>query len=301
MRVEVTHYALDNAAGSTQSDRELVQITPPQLASLALSPGDVVHFNPLVTQRDTGVVVLTGEFRRPASYDIVRGEHLSQLIARAGGLTEEAYPYGAIFTRESVRAQEREEFARASQQIEAALATAIPHAESTDQSQALVTVTQQLVSQLRTAEPLGRVVVEADPTVLQVKPQLDPLMEPGDAVFIPKRPFYVAVAGEVLNPTSLQFRPGAKPMDYIREAGGFTQSAEDDSVFIVFPNGEAQPVQHSFWNFTAIEVPPGSTIVVPRNLSPFDLTAFLKDSTQILSQLAISAASLAIIHNGSTR
>jgi protein involved in polysaccharide export with SLBB domain len=300
-RVEVTHYALDNAAGSAQSDRALVQITPTQLASLAISPGDVVHFNPLVTERDTGVVTLTGQFRRPASYDIVRGERLSQLIARAGGLTEQAYPYGAIFTRESVRTQERQEYIRASQQIEAALTTAIPKAASTDQSQALVGVTQTLVAQLRTTEPLGRVVVEADPTVLQVKPQLDPLMEPGDSVFIPKRPFYVAVAGEVLNPTSLQFRPGAKPMDYIHQAGGFTQSAEDDSIFIVLPNGEAQPVKTSFWNFTPVEVPPGSTIVVPRNLSPFDLTAFLKDSTQILSQLAISAASLAIIHNGSTR
>ena len=300
-RVEVSHYALDSVAGSSQSSRALVQLAPAQLASLAISPGDVVHFNPLFTERDTGVVALTGEFRRPAYYDIVRGERLSQLIERAGGLTDQAYPYGAVFTRESVRAQERQEFIRASQQLEAGLTAAIPRAESTDQSQALVLATQQLVVQLRTTEPVGRVVVEADPTVLQVKPQLDPLMEPGDAVYIPKRPFYVAVAGEVLNPTSLQFRAGAKPKDYIEEAGGFTQTAEDDRVFVVLPNGEAQPVKISFWNFTPVEVPPGSTIVVPKNLSPFDLTTFLRNSTQIFSQLAISAASLAIIHSGSTR
>ena len=276
-------------------------MTPTQLASLAVSPGDVVHFNPLFTDRENGVVALTGEFRRPGYYDIVRGEHLSQLIERAGGLTAQAYPYGAVFTRESVREQERQEFIRASQQLESGLTAAIPRASSTEQSQALVTTTQQLVTQLRTTEPVGRVVVEADPTVLQVKPQLDPLMEPGDTVYIPKRPFYVAVAGEVLNPTSLLFRPGTKPNDYIEEAGGFTQTAEDDSVFVILPNGQAQPVKISFWNFTPVEVPPGSTIVVPKNLSPFDLATFLKDSTQVLSQLAISAASLAIIQGGSTR
>jgi protein involved in polysaccharide export with SLBB domain len=126
-------------------------------------------------------------------------------------------------------------------------------------------------------------------------------MEPGDTVFIPKRPFYVAVSGEVLNPTSLQFKSGATPQDYIDEAGGFTQSAEDDRVFVVLPNGQAQPAKNSFWNFSKVEVPPGSTIVVPKDLTPFDLTTFLKDSTQILSQLAISAASLAVLHDNSTR
>jgi protein involved in polysaccharide export with SLBB domain len=118
---------------------------------------------------------------------------------------------------------------------------------------------------------------------------------------MPKRPFYVAVSGEVLNPTSLQFRAGATPADYIKEAGGFSQDAEDDSTFVVLPNGEAEPVKTSFWNFTPVQVPPGSTIIVPKDLRPFDLTTFLKDSTQILSQLAISAASLAILHGNSTQ
>jgi protein involved in polysaccharide export with SLBB domain len=126
-------------------------------------------------------------------------------------------------------------------------------------------------------------------------------MEPGDNVYMPKRPFYVAVTGEVLNPSSEQFRSGATPAEYIEEAGGFSQSAEKSSTFVVLPNGQAEPVKVSYWNFTPIQVPPGSMIVVPKDLSPFNLNQFLKDSTQILSQIAISAASLAIIHDGSTR
>jgi polysaccharide export outer membrane protein len=177
----------------------------------------------------------------------------------------------------------------------------LAHISGSDQSQALVVAAQQIVTELKTTTPVGRVVVEADPAVLESKPQLDPLMEPGDTVFVPKRPISVAVAGEVLNATSLQFEPGATPKDYIQEAGGYTQSAEPDNVFIVLPNGQAAPVKTSFWNFTPVEVPPGSTIVVPKNLAPFDLSTFLKDSTQILSQLAISGASLAVISGGSTR
>jgi len=298
--VEITHYDVNGAQGRATGVRQMVQLTPSDLAKVAVSPGDVVRFNPVVTDRDTGQVLLSGQFRRPGYYEIRRGERLSQLIARAGGLTDEAYPYGAVFTRQSVRQHERQDYARAASQLQSGLTSVLARG-NVDQSQALVTATQQLVNELKSTPAVGRVVVEADPTVLEVKPQLDPIMEPGDTVFMPKRPFYVAVSGEVLNPTSLQFQPGASPADYIDEAGGFTQDAENDSTFVVLPNGEAEPVKVSFWDFTPVQVPPGSTIVVPKNLRPFDLATFLRDSTQIFSQLAISAASIAVIHSNSTQ
>ena len=300
-RVEITHFAIDSEKGSAQSKRELLQLSPADLSKIALSPGDIVRFNPVFTDRDNGPVLLSGEFRRPGFYDIRRGERLSQLIERAGGLTDEAYPYGAVFTRYRVKLQEQRNYLRAASQLESGLTGALSRASGRDDAQALVTATQQLVTEIRATPAVGRVVVEADPTVLEAKPQVDPIMEPGDSVFMPKRPFYVAVSGEVLNPTSLQFTPGASPSDYIKQAGGLTQDAEDDSIFVVLPNGQAQPVSTSFWNFTRVQVPPGSTIVVPKDLRPFDLTTFLRDSTQIISQLAISAASLAVLNNNSTR
>lgn len=300
-RVEVTHYGVNNVAGTSTTNRELLALAPSDLEKVAISPGDVVRFNAVFIDRDTGLVSLNGEFRRPGNYDIRHGERLSEVVQRAGGLTDEAYPYGTVFTRLSIKAQEREAYLRAAQQIESGLTTSLAHAQSTEQAQAIVASSQQIVNFIRNTEPVGRMVVEADPVVLAVKPQVDPIMQPGDTVFVPKRPSTVSVTGEVLNPTSLQFRPGATPADYIKAAGGFTQSAEDSEVFIVLPNGEAQPVKISYWNFTPIQVPPGSTIVVPKNLAPFDVTTFLKDSTQIFSQLAISAASLAVLHSNSTR
>jgi protein involved in polysaccharide export with SLBB domain len=300
-RVEITHFDLNNVEGSAKTNRELVQLTSADLVKVSLSPGDIVRFNSVVTDRDNGLVSLSGEFRRPGFYDIVRGERLSQLIARAGGYTDQAYPYGAVFTRTSVRDEEARQYAKAAQQLQSGLPTALAHAASADQGQALVAVAQEITNEIKTTTPVGRVVVEADPAVLEAKPQLDPILSPGDTVFVPKRPFYVSVAGEVLNPTSLQFKPGATVKDYVQQAGGYTQSAEPDSVFIVLPNGEAETGKTSYWNFTPVEIPPGSTVVVPKNLAPFDLTTFLKDSTQILSQLAISGASLAVISGGSTR
>lgn len=299
-RVEITHYAVNNIAGTSKTMRELVQLSPTDLARVAISPGDVVRFNAVFVDRDNGPVRLSGEFVRPGLYDIKRGERLSQVIARAGGLTAQAYPYGAIFTRLSVKRREREDLDRAASQLESGLTTALAHSSSQDQ-QAMVAATQQLLTEIRNTQPLGRVVVEADPAVLQVRPQLDVIMEPGDSVFMPKRPSYVNVSGEVLNPTALQFKSGATPSDYIKEAGGFTQSADEDSVFVVLPNGESKPVDLSFWNFTPVQVPPGSSIIVPKDLRPFDLTTFLTSATQIMSQLAISAASLAVIHSNSTR
>ncbi len=90
---------------------------------------------------------------------------------------------------------------------------------------------------------------------------------------------------------------GLEADDYIDMAGGFRRSADDARVFVVLPNGTAHPVSLSAWNRTPVRVPQGSTIVVPRDPLPFDLFAFLKDTSEIISRLAITAASLAVISN----
>jgi len=76
-----------------------------------------------------------------------------------------------------------------------------------------------------------------------------------------------------------------------------TQSADRRRTFVILPDGTAQPVQSGWFSYNnVILIPPGSTIVVPRDLSPFDLGLFLRDATQITSQLAVTAASVAVIN-----
>jgi len=155
---------------------------------------------------------------------------------------------------------------------------------------------QSAQSELKSAKPLGRVVFEADPATLASRPDLDIILEPGDKIFMPKRPSSVSVTGDVLNPSSQQFEAGLSPADYIKHAGGYLSTADESHVFVVLPNGAAEPVDSSMWNFSRITVPPGSTVVVPRDLSP-DTLSVLRDVTQVLSQVAITAASLAVINN----
>jgi len=130
--------------------------------------------------------------------------------------------------------------------------------------------------------------VEADPASLKADPEQDILLEAGDKIFIPKRPLTVRVAGEASSPAALQFRKGKDPMDYINQAGGTTYYADRDRTFVVYPDGSAQPLNVSMWNHSATFIPPGSTIIVPRDPKPFDFLAGAERVSQILANLAIS-------------
>ena len=56
----------------------------------------------------TNAVTLDGEVRFPGNYRIRKDERLSDVIQRAGGLTQIAFPVGAIFTRVSIAELEDE-------------------------------------------------------------------------------------------------------------------------------------------------------------------------------------------------
>ncbi|MBD3768232.1 MAG: capsule biosynthesis GfcC family protein, partial [Gammaproteobacteria bacterium] len=84
--------------------------------------------------------------------------------------------------------------------------------------------------------------------------------------------------------------------DYIQKAGGVTRMADADSAFLILPNGEAQPLSLSSWSMTNVSIPPGSTIYVPRDPLPFNAMGFGIDISKILSSLAVSAASIAVIN-----
>ncbi len=291
-RLELSRFDPDSYKGLSENSREMIDLSQTAVEKVAVSPGDVVRFNPVFTDRDVGPVVLLGEFVRPGIYEIRRGETLSQMMRRAGGLTAQAYPYGAIFLRERVRRAEQQGFLRASRELSSALTvTAIQR--GVDPS-ALLTL-QQISDQLSKLQAIGRVVIEADPTVLQVRAELDTVLEPGDRILIPKRPNFVSIIGDVLNPGAQQFVPGTKGDRYIRQAGGFQRSADQDRVFVVYPNGQAQPLSLSAWNYRPVQIPPGSTIVVPKDPAPFDFLTFAREVTDLVSKVALTAASLSVL------
>lgn len=296
--VEVSHFTIDGPQGRANVDRQTLSLTRADFARVPLFTGDVVHFNSVYDRRDNGPVALAGEFKQAGLFDIRRGEKLSELMRRAGGLTEDAYPYGAVLTRASAQKTEQDGIDRSIRQVDAGLTSAVVNASSANSNTtaSVVSSLQAAQSELKSAKPLGRVVFEADPATLASRPDLDIILEPGDRIFMPKRPSSVAVTGDVLNPSSQQFEAGLSPQDYIKHAGGYLSTADESHVFVVLPNGAAEPVSSSMWNFSRLTVPPGSTVVVPRDLSP-DTLSLVRDVTQVLSQVAITAASLAVISN----
>ncbi|SNS69442.1 MULTISPECIES: SLBB domain-containing protein [unclassified Azospirillum] len=268
-----------------------------ELNQATVNPGDVIRISARVQQRENGVVEVAGEVLRPGRYDIRRGEKLSELLRRVDGLTAGAYPYGAVFQREQVRIAEEEGYRRAARELEQALpgVLASGNAENAQAAQSALPFLQGLINSLKSTQAVGRVVIEADPTVLASRPELDFALEPGDKLLIPKRPSHVTVTGEVLNPSSVMFTSGSGARDYIKKAGGVTASAELSDAFVIYPNGESEPLGMGRFSNGNIPIPPGSTIVVPRDPEPFSFLATTRTVMSLVSSLAISAASLAVI------
>lgn len=272
--------------GGTQRIRVNFHETRP--GDVEIAPGASIRVNQKFKKIKDNSVLIIGEVNNPGRYDLLPGDKMSDLMQRAGGLTAQAYPDGAIFSRESERKAEESRFRSAARDLERAAAVAAEKDENGPNPEQLA-MARSLAKELRDVEAVGRITVEADPAALSAQPELDMLLEPGDRVFIPKRPLMVRVSGEVLSPASLQFREEKAPINYIDEAGGFTHFADDDRAFVLFPDGSAQPLQVSPWNHKASFIPPGSTIVIPRDPKPFDFLTTFKDMTQILANLATTA------------
>lgn len=281
------------ASGERRSD-----MSAQQLLQSAVNPGDVVRVSARIQQRETGVVEVAGEVMRPGRYDIRRGERLSELLRRVDGLSPYAYPYGAVFQRERVRLAEEESFRRAARELEQSIPTLLANSQDNAQaSQGAIQFLQGMINNLYQTEAVGRVVVEVDPTILAARPELDFVLEPGDKLVIPKRPAHVSVVGEVRNPSSVMFVSGQSAREYIRKAGGFATAAESSDSFVIYPNGESEPLRLGRFSDGDVPIPPGSTIVVPRDPQPFSFLTTTRTVASLISSLALSAASLAVISN----
>lgn len=281
------------ASGTVTNERRVVSLQAANGMAAEIGRGEAVRVNPVFNDREAYAVLAQGEVKRPGSFEVVRGERLSSLIERAGGLTQEAYPAGAVFTRESARRQQAEAFTSAARNLDRELAMILMKPDPPPAAQ--IAQARQLSDELRKAQPVGRITVEADPAMLAVHPELDVVLEAGDRIYFPKRSLTVTVAGEVLAPASLQFRPDKTGSQYLSEAGGLTQYADSSRIFVMRPDGSALPLRVSSWNHTATWIAPGSTIIVPRDPEPFEFFKFAQNLGSLFTQLSVSAAAVKVL------
>ncbi len=293
--VELLTTNVDSAGGRAASQLRTLPLRQGTLASYVVRPRDQLHFKKVFTDIGVGFVSVQGEVRFAGSYPISRGEHLSQLLMRAGGLADTAYPAGTVFLRKSAARVEEQGYKRAADEIQSQLIAGVARVGNDKVTGEGYTAIQSFINQLRTQKALGRIAIAADPSVLAANPQLDPLLEAGDVIYIPQRPSTITVLGEVMQPGSYTYQPGLSVADYVRKAGGYAQFSNESHTFAVMPDGSARKVEVSWLNFDTLSLPPGSSIVVPRDLAPLSARQITLDTTGIFSSLAVTIASLAVL------
>jgi protein involved in polysaccharide export with SLBB domain len=277
-------------------------------SNLELKAGDIVT---IFSQRDISVpqtersqyVVIEGEVKRPGVYKLEANETLRSVLQRAGGLTNEAYVYGSTLTRESARIDQQKSLDELARSMEVQIRQSAMQVAASSQSGDLpqmLTAQEAIIRQLRSTRASGRVALPLKPKDSSISDFPDMILEDSDHVIIPHTPSTVSVVGDVYNPGSFIFQPRNTAGIYLEMAGKGKPQSDLHHAFVLRANGvvvAANNVNGLFTGekFDRIHLYPGDQIVVPYKLPTGAFIRGLRDWTQISSQLALTAAALAIL------
>ncbi len=203
---------------------------------------------PAVTQ-----VQVTGAVRTAGTFDIPSGGRLADALIAAHP-TLDAYLAGTLFLREHERTAQR--------RLRVGLAHDLQELEKSSRpviSQAAAKLAQWLEKHPAT----GRVRQSTDPRLMQVQPQANPVLAPGDMVVVPLRPATVRVMGAVLAECRLKHEPLRDALDYVRDCAT-SGAADRDDLYVIQPDGHVQKLGIALWNRSDPQaVAPGGTLYVP--------------------------------------
>ncbi|MCA2438793.1 MULTISPECIES: SLBB domain-containing protein [Vibrio] len=238
-------------------------------------------------------VTLQGEVRFPGTYTVRQGETLSELLDRAGGLTEFAHPQGAIFTREALRLQEqkllnqyaadmRKETAKKTFRADSNMGSVISDPEKT----------LAFVEEASRSKALGRMVVQLN-RILKGERSADFMLEDGDFLFVPTFRNTVSIMGEVQVPITYLLDNKLDVDDYLNKAGGAKKQADEDRIFVVRADGSVYKPSSGYWFGNNKEgLKAGDTIVVPIDTDYRDALSTWTAATQILYQTGVAINAL---------
>ena len=237
---------------------------------------------------------ISGAVLKPGSYTMAAGETIGDLIERAGGYTENAYQFGAIYLNEDAKKVND-------------LSKDILYQEFLDN---IIAASQQnigadltpivvLTEELNNTDSNGRVVINLldDSSIDLYK------IKESDELFVPERNNVVYVYGETSSEGAVMYSDGQDVEYFVEKSGGYKKFADNESVYILHPNGESQLYRSKRNIFerspkNEIKIYPGSIIFVPRELddsAPRRLAA--QAYVSILGNLGIALASLSAIND----
>jgi protein involved in polysaccharide export with SLBB domain len=277
-------------------------------SNIELLPGDIVT---IFSQRDIAIpqtersqyVIIEGEVKRAGVYKLEPNETLQSVLLRAGGLVPGAYVYGSRFTRESARIAQQKSLDELAHSMEVQIrqsAIAVAASSQSGDLPQMQAAQEAIIAQLRSTRASGRIALPLKPSDKDLTDFPNMVLEDGDRLSIPHTPSTVSVVGDVYNPGSFIFQPRASTGAYLEMAGKGKPQSDLHHAFVLRANGvvvAANSVNGVFTGtkFDRLRLFPGDQIVVPYKLPTGAFVRGLRDWTQITSQLAITAAALAVI------
>ena len=296
-RAELTRYTVDNGEMRQSSvmavDLEAV-LRGDRGADRLLRAHDNLSITRVPEWDTEWSVTFEGEVRFPGEYRIRRGETLSSVLGRAGGLTSAAFAQGAIFLRESLEEREREQVEILARRLEADLTALSLASLDTSGAEALATG-QALLEQLRGYKAVGRLVIDLEDRAEAGGWGSGSVeLRDGDRLLVPPKSQVVTVIGEVQQTTSHLHRAGLRRDDYIDLSGGLTRRADRKLIYVVRANGAVVAGRRSRWAGGGQRLPiePGDTIVVPLETDRIRTLTLWANITQILYQGAIALSAV---------
>ena len=278
VRVDVTRRIIDRKG--TKKQKEIAQTF-----SFGVKDGFVVEGEPgfvlepydqVFVRRSPGYsekvnVTVSGEVEFEGDYSLnVRNERLSDVLEKAGGLTEFAYIEGARLERQMTP----EEYKQAQE-----LMDMVASNNKISGNDSIV------VPQVSRTYPVG---IDLKEILANPHSAIDPVLQDGDVIVIPQYMTTVSVSGSVRKPNSVVYDPKMKLKDYISEAGGYAERARKSGTFILYPNGHIKELGR---NASAKDIMGGSKIIVPqKGRSQWNLGTTLTTVTTSVSMLAVIAS-----------
>ena len=228
-----------------------------------LKPYDQIYVRKSPTYHSQSSVTVNGEVLFTGTYNLTKkAERLSDIITRAGGITQFAYPRGARLTR----TMNDEELRRAKDVI--ALA-------KRNQTDSLDMNSLNLYKKFT----IG---IDLEKAIANPGSDADVVLREGDVLEVPELNNTVRISGMVMYPNTVSFAEGKTLKYYIEQAGGFTQQAKKKKTYVIYMNGQIK--RGKLGSTTVIE--PGCEIIVP-------VKEKNKAALQNILSIATTSASLA--------
>ena len=203
-------------------DKEtLAELDFEQVRHTALRPNDAIFIRARSLWQSTHTVVISGEVKFQGRYRIEPGvTRIKDVVAAAGGLTNEASLIGARVIRTKVRAERDPQLEQLKRQSEVAGLT-------------YMNLEDRAYLKTKTREEKGRIAVDFERLFVDGDEGQNILLASGDVIFFPMQRHTISVSGQVQRAGLIDYEPGRKVRYYITKSGGYLYDADKRNARLV--------------------------------------------------------------------